>query len=64
MTQAQFKEFYNLHFGLPLRNNILGKLINLKKTTIVEEYHKKFQALLARASSVRNTSRLIFSLPV
>jgi hypothetical protein len=43
-----FVEFVNLRFGPPIRSNSVGEIKALVRTGSVEEYSRRFQALLAR----------------
>ena len=41
-----FEDFVNMRFGPPIRSNSLGELAQLRRTTMVDAYQKKFLALL------------------
>lgn len=42
LNWGRFKEFYDMRFGPPLSNNILGELANLKQTGSIEEFQCQF----------------------
>ncbi|KAM0891817.1 hypothetical protein ACQ4PT_026120 [Festuca glaucescens] len=48
LAWARFEEFVNMRFGPPIRSNILGELVSLRRTGSVEEYQRRFLALLCR----------------
>nr|ABG89853.1 unknown [Phyllostachys edulis] len=47
-----FKDYCNLRFGLPIRNNFLGELAKLQAVSTMEDYQEEFLALLCRADSL------------
>ncbi|XP_022680786.1 uncharacterized protein LOC111256682 [Setaria italica] len=48
LSWARFAEFVNMRFGPPIRSNALGELKDLHRTGSVEEYERRFLALLCR----------------
>ena len=45
-------EYVNLRFGPPIRSNSLGELMNLRRSGSVEEYQRRFLALLCRCTDL------------
>lgn len=52
LSWARFGEYLNLRFGPPIRSNSLGELKELKRTASVEEYQRRFLALLCRCENL------------
>lgn len=47
-----FKDYCNLRFGPPIRNNFLGELAKLQAVGTVDDYQEKFLGLLCHAESL------------
>ena len=52
VSWARFGEYLNLRFGPPICSNSLGELKELKRTASVEEYQRRFLALLCRCDDL------------
>jgi hypothetical protein len=55
---GRFKEFLNLRFGPPLRSAPLFELSECRRTSTVEEYSDRFQALLPRVGHLDESQRV------
>ena len=53
-----FKELLHLRFGPPLRSNPHGEMAACHRTSTVEEYQDRFQALLPRAGRLDEAQRV------
>jgi len=54
----RFTDLLNLHYGPPLRFAPLFELADCRRTSIVNEYQDRFQALLARAGPLEESQRV------
>jgi hypothetical protein len=54
----RFKELLHLRYGPPLRSNPLSELVACHRTSTVEEYQDRFQALLPRAGRLDEVQRV------
>ena len=54
----RFTELLNLRYGPPLRSASLFELADCRRTSTVNEYQDRFQALLARAGPLEESQRV------
>ncbi|XP_035823519.1 uncharacterized protein [Zea mays] len=57
-TWGRFKELLNLRFGPPLRSAPMFELAECRRSSTVEEYANRFQALLPRAGRLDEAQRV------
>ncbi|KAJ1259396.1 hypothetical protein BS78_10G151600 [Paspalum vaginatum] len=58
LSWPRFVDYVNLRFGPPIRSNSLGELKDLHRVGTVEEYQRKFLALLCRCERLLFTAGL------
>ena len=52
VSWPRFVEFVNLHFGPPIRTNSVSEIKALVRTGTVEEYSRRYLALLSRCDDL------------
>lgn len=58
LTWRRFTEVLNTRFGPPLRSNPLGELVNCHRTTTVDDFQGRFEALLPRAGTLSECQKV------
>jgi hypothetical protein len=56
---GSFKDLLSLQFGPPLRSAPLFELAECRRTSTVEKYANRFQALLPRAGCLEENQRIL-----